>query len=159
MVWRITVTRCRNTITENKLTSTFASRDKMAGDAPSHARGWRSATESSWTLWHAGGSRQGHPRNTSASTVGGPGWPETRFTRHHQNDKTKVTAPRLAYQLFGHSCGECYRVGRAFRQGLVALVLERRKNQSNSRVGGTSSGAHTAQGLVRSTRARTRTQC
>ena len=29
---------------------------------------------------------------------GGRGWPKTRFTRHHQNDMTKVTAPRLGDQ-------------------------------------------------------------
>ena len=49
-------------------------------------------------VWHTGGSRQGHPRYTSAFTEGGRGWPETRFTRHHQNDKTKVTAPRLCHE-------------------------------------------------------------
>ena len=65
-----------------------------------HAHGWRSATESPWTLWHTGGSRQGPPRYTSASTEGGRGWPETQSTRHHSNDKTKVITPRLGYQQF-----------------------------------------------------------
>ena len=37
---------------------------------------------------HTGGSRQGHPRYTSASTEGGRGWPDRRLTRHH-NDTTK----------------------------------------------------------------------
>ena len=31
-----------------------------------HQEGWRFATESPWTQWHTGGSRQGHPRYTSA---------------------------------------------------------------------------------------------
>ena len=63
-----------------------------------HAQGWRSATEPPWTLWHTGGSLQGHPRYTSALTEGGRGWPETQSTRHHYNDKTKVITPRLGYQ-------------------------------------------------------------
>ena len=63
-----------------------------------HAQGWRSATESPWTLWHTGGSRQGHSRYTSASTEGDRGWPETRSARHHHNDETKVITPRLGYQ-------------------------------------------------------------
>ena len=37
-----------------------------------HAQGWRFATQSPWTLWHTGGSRQGHPRHTSASDGGRP---------------------------------------------------------------------------------------
>ena len=47
---------------------------------------------------HTGGSWQGHPRYTSASTEEGRGWPETRSTRHHHDDKTKVTLTRLGYQ-------------------------------------------------------------
>ena len=48
----------RNTITEDMLTNTFASGDKMTGETHQpHAHGWRSVTESSWTLWHTGGSR------------------------------------------------------------------------------------------------------
>ena len=40
-----------------------------------HNKGWRVATESPFTLWHTSGSREGHPRYTSArtgKTVGGP---------------------------------------------------------------------------------------
>ena len=64
---------------------------------------WRSATESPWTLWHTGGSRQGHPRYTSASTEGGRGWPGTQSTRHHHKDKTKVITPSFGYQQFPSS--------------------------------------------------------
>ena len=39
--------------------------------------GWRFVTESSWTLWHPGGSRQGHPRYTGARTQEGVGGPTT----------------------------------------------------------------------------------
>ena len=56
-----------------------------------HNKGWRFATESPWTLWHTGGSRQGHPRYTGAQTgkaVGGPQQPPRRLrqttTRHRQ---------------------------------------------------------------------------
>ena len=35
---------------------------------------------------------------------GGRGWPETRSTRHHHDDKTKVTVTRLGYQ---HCSGAC----------------------------------------------------
>ena len=69
----------------------------MTGDVPTartgyqqHAQGWRLATESSWTLWHTGGSGQLHPRYASASTKEGCWWPATSFTRQHRNDKTKV---------------------------------------------------------------------
>ena len=62
-------------------------------------KGWRFVTESSWTLWHIGGSRQGHPRYTSASTKEGRGWPDKRPTRHDStrrkdNDETKVMKKR-----------------------------------------------------------------
>ena len=52
-----------------------------------HNKGWRFVTESPWTLWHTGGSRQGHPRYTSASTrkaVGGP----TQAPRHDRRPTT-----------------------------------------------------------------------
>ena len=35
----------------------------------------------------------------------GRGWPTTRYTRHHQHDKTKVTVTRLSYQQFGWISG------------------------------------------------------
>ena len=56
-------------------------------------KGWRYATESSWTLWHTGGSRQGHPRYTSVTTEEGCGWPEVTSTdRRPRNDnKTKTS--------------------------------------------------------------------
>ena len=54
---------------------------------------------------HTGESRQGHPRYTSASTEEGRWWPETSSTRHHHNDKTKVTIiTRLGF-LHGSGAG------------------------------------------------------
>ena len=46
-----------------------------------HAQGWRSATESSWTLWHT---ERGPLQDTHGTPVperGGRGWPKTRYTR------------------------------------------------------------------------------
>ena len=83
IVWRVTSFTMRNTITEDKLTNTLASETHQP-----HAQGWRSSKESPWTLWHTGGSLQGHPRYTSASTEGGP--------RHAPRDTTTATRPRLS---------------------------------------------------------------
>ena len=59
---------------------------------PTQKKGWRFATESSWTLWHTGGTRQGHPY-TSVSTEEGRGWPDVKSTvRPTTNDnKTKTS--------------------------------------------------------------------
>ena len=55
---------------------------------PPH-KGLRFATESPWTLWHTGGSRQGHPRHTGASEEEGCGWSDTSSTRRPTtNDNT-----------------------------------------------------------------------
>ena len=74
-------------LTEDKLTNTFASGDKMIGDAPTARTGsalyHRVSLDSvahSWVLART-------PRYTSASTEGGRG--VARDTRHHHNDKTK----------------------------------------------------------------------
>ena len=45
--------------------------------------GWRFVTDSSWTLWHPSGSRQGHPRYTGARAREGRGWPDRHLVRHH----------------------------------------------------------------------------
>ena len=56
-------------------------------------KGWRFATESSWTLWHTGGSQQGHPPYTTASTEEVRGWPKvSSAVRPTTNDnKTKTS--------------------------------------------------------------------
>ena len=52
----------------------------------------RAGAESLWALWHNGGSRQGHPRYTSASTEESHGWPDTSSTRRPPtNDNTTKT--------------------------------------------------------------------
>ena len=87
LVWRISV---------------FASGGKMTGDAPYARTGLplrhRVILDSVAHCWVPARTPTVH----SAFTEGGRGWPQTRFTRHHQNDKTKVTAPRLGHE---HGCG------------------------------------------------------
>ena len=55
--------------------------------------GWRFASESTWTLRHARGSRKGHPRYTGARTREGRGWPTTSTTttekRPHDKDRSE----------------------------------------------------------------------
>ena len=98
LVWRITVYKCE---TPSRTSSQTRSRMRRQIDRRRTNRTHR-----------VGALPQSHPglcgtlaapgKDTppyiSASTEGGRGWPKTRFTRHHQNDKTKVTAPRLGYQ-------------------------------------------------------------
>ena len=55
------------------------------------------ATESPWTLWHTGGSRQGHPRYTGAHTgkaVGGP----TSFTTRRQTTRQGQVSRQTCFQ-------------------------------------------------------------
>ena len=69
-----------------------------------HNKGWRFATESPWTLWHTGGSRQGHPRYTGAQTgkaVGGPQQPPRR--RLQTNDHKTQTSVKTNV-LSGNKC-------------------------------------------------------
>ena len=68
----------------------FASGGKMTGDAP-HAQGWRSVTESFWTLWCGtlagpGKDTHGTPVLSRREAVGG--------LRHASRDTTKTTRPR-----------------------------------------------------------------
>ena len=60
---------------------------------PTHNKGWPFAAESPWTLWHTGGSRQGHPRYTGARK-GRPWVARNSFhdttTDKRQHDKDKV---------------------------------------------------------------------
>ena len=69
-------------------------------------KGWRFATESTWTLWHTGVSRQGHPRYTGAQTgkvVGGPTQPPRR--RPTTNEKRpQDTDKRQDKRAFSHEC-------------------------------------------------------
>ena len=84
---------------EDKLTNTLASGDKTTGDAPT-ARTRVGALPHS----HPGlcGTLVGPGKDTHGTPVllrrEGRGWPETRSTRHHHNDETKVVTPRLGYQ-------------------------------------------------------------
>ena len=48
-------------------------------------KGWRFATESPWTLWHTGGSRQGHPQDDQRHTT----------TRHRQASRQMCFQPQV----------------------------------------------------------------
>ena len=66
----------------------------------SHAQGWRSATESSWTLWHTGGpdkDTHGTPVPQRRGAVGGP--------RHASSDTIKTTRPRFTAPRLGYQHG------------------------------------------------------
>ena len=64
-------------------------------------RQWVGAlSQSHLGLWQTGGSRQGHPRYTSASTEEGRGWPDKRAPR---NKTRTTTRPRL--QTLWHTSG------------------------------------------------------
>ena len=88
----------QNTIAEDKLTNTFASKNKMTGDAPTARTG--SATESSWTLCALvgpGKDTHGTPVPLRREAVGGP--------RHASSDTTKTTRPRFTAPRLGYQHG------------------------------------------------------
>ena len=80
----------RNTITEDKLTNTFAVGDKMTGDAPTARTGLafchRVILDSVAHLWVPARTFTVHRCLFGGRAVG----PRHAPTRHHQNDKTKV---------------------------------------------------------------------
>ena len=66
-----------------------------------HDEGWRFAAESPWTLWHTGGSRQGHPRNTGARE--GRPWvalrkPTTKTTTDKRQQDTDQSQDKRAFR-------------------------------------------------------------
>ena len=89
----------RNTSTDDTLTNTFASRDKMTGDAPRARTGLalchRVILDSCGTLVGPGKDAHGTPVPLRKKAVGGP------KKASHDNTKTtrpKFTASRLGYQ-------------------------------------------------------------
>ena len=72
-------------------------------------KGWRFVTESSWTLWHPRGSRQGHPRYTSASTEEGRGWPDKQAPRDTTKTTTRPRLQRHVVQTLEYTHFECIR--------------------------------------------------
>ena len=131
IVWRIPSFTCGTPSQRTSSQTRSQAETRRQETHRPHAQGWRSATESPWTLWHIGGSQQGHPRHTSASTEGGRGWPETRSTRHH-SDETKVVTPRLGYQhtsrivmvkkLCENLDGRKYRIGMCVRSSKTRFI-------------------------------------
>ena len=61
---------------------------------PPQQKGWRTVAESSWTLWHSRGSREGHPRYTRARTRQGCGWPDNKSPRDTTKTKTRPSLQR-----------------------------------------------------------------
>ena len=95
----------RITIGLDKLTNTFASADETTGDAPTAHTGLALCSRCH-PVWESEGTLVGPGKDTHGTPVPtlweGGGWPTSSYTRHHQHDKTKVTASRLGYQ---HGCG------------------------------------------------------
>ena len=75
------------------------------------------------TLWHTGGSRQGHPRYTSASTEGGR-VAHNKLHTQHRIDKTKVTARRLGYQQFEDCFDTVLKSSEIFSCVLIPVLLQ-----------------------------------
>ena len=71
---------------------------------------------------HTGGSRQGHPRYTSASAKEGRGWPDKRMTTNTMREETKTHTgtPCRGYHL--HTCmvAERYKID----TGKIANLIE-----------------------------------
>ena len=89
----------RNTITEDKLTNTFASGDKMTGDAPSARAGLALCHTQSHpglcgTLVGPGKDTHGAPVPLRREAVGGP--------KHAPRDTTETTRPGFAAPRFGY---------------------------------------------------------
>ena len=81
-------------------------------------KGWRFATDSPWTLWHTGGSRQGHPRYTRASKEEGCGWPDASSTRRpttNDNPTDKVSRQTCVQQPGVDTLGNLHGSGAARR--------------------------------------------
>ena len=90
----------RNTITEDKLTNTFASGDKMTGDAPTARTGLALCHRvilDSVALVGPGKDAHANPVPLLREAVGGP--------RHAPRDTTKTTRPRFTAPRRGYQHG------------------------------------------------------
>ena len=96
LVWRITVSRCKNTITEDKLANTFASRNKTGNAPTAHTR---LALRHRVTLdavahWWVPARTHGTPVLVRRKAVGGP--------QPASHDNTETTRPRFTASRFGY---------------------------------------------------------
>ena len=85
------------------MTTNTSAQNTRCHDSNEHTKGLALCHRLTLQPVHTGGSWQGHPQYTSASTEEGRGWPDTRSTRRPQNDsRQRQVKPNV---LSGDKCG------------------------------------------------------